>query len=51
MKKNMIGKSERDREDERERKIEKEGEREGGNVRDEQNEMLYRRVIGNEENE
>ena len=47
MKRNMIGKSERDREGERE----KEGEKERGNVRDEQNEMLYRRVIGNEENE
>ena len=35
----MIGESERERERERE------------NVRDEQNEMLYRRVIGNEENE
>ena len=41
MKRNMIGKSER----------QKEGEEERGNVRDEQNEMLYRRVIGNEENE
>ena len=45
MKRNMIGKSERDRQ------REKEGEKERGNVRDEQNEMLYRRVIGNEENE
>ena len=41
MKRNMIGESERERERERERE----------NVRDEQNEMLYRRVIGNEENE
>ena len=45
----MIGQSERERE--RERKREKEGEKETGNVRDEQNELLYRRVIGNEENE
>ena len=43
MKRNMIGQSERQRE--------KEGEKERGNVRDEQNELLYRRVIGNEENE
>ena len=41
MKRNMIGKRER----------QKEGEKERGNVRDEQNELLYRRVIGNEENE
>ena len=43
MKRNMIGESEKERERERERERE--------NVRDEQNEMLYRRVIGNEENE
>ena len=43
MKRNMV----RERERERERKR----DNERGNVRDEQNEMLYRRVIGNEENE
>ena len=42
MKRNMIGESEREK---------RERERERENVRDEQNEMLYRRVIGNEENE
>ena len=47
MKRNMIGEREREREREKERKREDERR----NVRDEQNEMLYRRVIGNEENE